>query len=141
MTSIVELEINKPKTEVERLFTDPANNPKWMHDLKGYEPISGEQGFPGSEYRLLPKKGSRVFTATVITRNATELKLKLDAADVQVLITAQLIEQSLSKTKLISKEVFTFKGLFSLFGWLATPAIKSAHKKHMNDFKDFAENH
>lgn len=141
MKSVIELEINKPKTEVERLFTDPANNPKWMHDLKAYEPISGEQGMPGSKYRLIPKKGNRIFTATVITRNATELKLQLAGSDVQVLITARLLEQANYQTKLISEEVFIFKGLMVLFGWLAKPAIKSAHKKHMNDFKAFAENY
>jgi hypothetical protein len=140
MKSIVEVDINLSKANVRRLFTDPANNPKWMDDLKKYEAISGDQGMPDSSYRLIPKKGNRVFTAFVIAQDDHELKLKLDSHDTQIMITARLIDLSPSKTRLISEEVFTFKGLLAVFGWLAKPAIHKAHRKHMIDFRDFAEN-
>jgi uncharacterized membrane protein len=55
MKSVVQVEINAPASEVATLFADPRNSPKWMLDLDRYEPVSGEQGMPGSTYRLVPK--------------------------------------------------------------------------------------
>jgi uncharacterized protein YndB with AHSA1/START domain len=62
MKSIVEVEIDVPPQEVAEMFADPRNNPKWMHDLKTYEPVSGGQGLPGSTYRLIPKSGDMIFS-------------------------------------------------------------------------------
>ena len=42
MKSVVEVEIDMPLQEVAELFADPRNNPQWMHDVKSYEPVSGE---------------------------------------------------------------------------------------------------
>ena len=140
MKSIVEVEIDKPQPEVAKLFVDPANNPKWMHDLKRYEPVSGDQGKPGSKYRLIPKKGNMVFLATVVSQNPNELKLDLEASNVHVSVTGKLKALSPAKTKLISEEVFTFKGLFNrIFGFFAGKSIKSVHRRHIEDFKQFAE--
>ena len=140
MKSTVEVEINKPRQEVAKLFADPANNPKWMHDLKRYEPISGEQGETGSTYRLVPKKGNMIFLATVVSRNPNELKLDLEASNVHVLVTGKLKALSPARTKLISEEVFTFKGFFNrIFGFFAGKSIKSAHHRHIEGFKQFAE--
>ena len=142
MKSVVEVEINKPQQEVTNLFADPANNPKWMHDLKRYEPISGDQGKPGSTYRLIPKKGNMVFLATVVSRNPNELKLDLEASNVHVSVTGKLKALSPAKTKLISEEVFTFKGLFNrIFGFFAGKSIKSVHRRHIEEFKHFAESY
>jgi hypothetical protein len=42
------------------------------------------------------------------------------------------------KTKLISEEEFSFKGLFNkVFGFLAQRTIKNAHRRHMEAFKRF----
>jgi hypothetical protein len=140
MKSIVEVEINKPQQEVAKLFADPANNPKWMYDLKRYEPVSGDQENPGFTYRLIPKKGNMIFLATIIEKNPDELKLDLEASNVHVSITGKLKALSPVRTKLISEEVFTFKGFFnSIFGLFAGKAIKSVHRRHIKDFKEFAE--
>jgi len=140
MKSTIEVEINKPQQEVARLFADPANNPKWMHDLKRYEPVSGEEGMPGSSYRLIPRKGNMVFLATVVSRNSNELKLNLETSNVHVSVIGKLKALSPAKTKLVSEEVFTFKGLFNrIFGFFAGKSIKSVHRRHIEDFKKFAE--
>jgi len=65
MKSTVEVEISAPQQEVAELYADPRNNIKWMHDIAGYEPLSGEQGMPGSTFRLVPKEGDRIFVATM----------------------------------------------------------------------------
>ncbi len=141
MKSIVEMQINVPQQQLAELFADPGNNPKWMPDLDRYEPVSGEQGMPGSTYRLVPKKGKMVFLATVVSRNIPhELRLVLEASNVRVSITGKLIAVSATRTKLISEEVFTFKGLFNtIFGFFAHNAIKAAHRGHIEEFKRFAE--
>jgi len=140
--SIVDLEINVPQQELFKLFADPRNNPKWMHDLDRYEPVSGEEGMPGSIYRLVPKKGNMVFLATVLDRNPpNELRLNLEASVANVAIAASLIALSPTKTRLISEEVFTLKGFLNrLLGPLfARNAMKTAHRNHMVDLKSFAE--
>jgi hypothetical protein len=143
MNSRVELEINARQARVAELFADPRNNPAWMDDVERIEPISGELGEPGSVYRIVPKRGERIFVATVVKRALpTELELSLDSADVTVMVTGTLVSVSDQKTRLISDEVFTFKGAFGpVIGVLARRAIKRAHRTHMEAFKRFAETH
>ena len=140
MKSIVEVEINKPQREVAALFADPSNNPKWMHDLDHYEAITENQGLPGSKYRMVPKKGKMIFVATVVERTAEELTLDLEASNVHVSVNGKLKSLSPEKTRLTSEEIFTFKGLINkVFGVFAGNSIKRVHRKHIEDFKKFAE--
>jgi hypothetical protein len=141
MKSIVEVEINLPQKEVAELYADPRNNLRWMHDVARYEPLSGEEGMPGSIYRLLPKEGDMIFVATVIERNLPdELKLHLEAADVDVQVRGTFSSLSPIRTKLISEEVFTFKGVEEeTVSSSVKEDIKRAHRQHIEDFKCFAE--
>ena len=85
MKSFIELEIDVPQARVAALITDPRQNTKWMDDLDRVEAISGELGMPGSKYRLVPKKGKRVFVATVIARNLpSDSHLSLEASNVSI---------------------------------------------------------
>jgi hypothetical protein len=140
MKSRVELEINAPRAKVAELMADPRNNLRWMDEIDRIEPISGELGQPGSVYRLVPRKGTFVFVATVVKRALpTELRLSLQADTVSVSVADTFLEVSHDKTKLMSEEIFTFKGLFGkVTGLLARPSIKRAHR-HMESFKRFAE--
>jgi hypothetical protein len=142
MKSVIEVEIDRPLQEVAELFADPGNNPKWMHDVKNYEPLSGEQGMPGSTYRLVPKEGDMIFLATVVERNLPhELKLNLKAQTVDIAMTGRMLPLSPSRTKLISEEVFTFKDSENAtVASSVKDAIKAAHRRHIEDFKQFAEN-
>lgn len=141
MKSIVELDINRSQQQVAMLFADPENNPKWMDDLARYEPLSGQPGMPGSTYRLVPKKGEMVFLATIVSRNLpNEIRLSLDASNVTVSITARFIQLSVEKTRLVSEEEFSFKGLVGkLVGFFAQGSIRKAHRRHIEAFKRFAE--
>src|SRR6185503_577474 len=104
MKSIVEVEIDMPLQAVAELFADPRNNPKWMHDLKSFEPVSGEPGLPGSTYRLVPKAGDMIFLATVVERNLPhKLSVHLNASTVDVAMTARMATLSPMRTKLISE--------------------------------------
>jgi hypothetical protein len=141
MKSLVEIRINVPQRKLAELYADPRLNTRWMDDIQKVELISGELGMVGSKYRLVPKKGDMVFVATVIARNIPdELRLNLDAANVTVSVKGRFIAVSPQSTRLISEEEFRFKGLFNtIFGFFAGGAIKRAHRRHMESFKQFAE--
>ena len=112
-----------------------------MDDVERYEPVSGQPGAPGSKYRLVPKKGNMVFVATVIANDLpNESRLRLDASNVAVSITAKYVGLSPTKSRLVSEEVFTFKSLVGkIMGLFARGAISKAHRHHMESFKRFAE--
>ena len=142
MRSVIELDINAPQPLVSALFTDPANTPKWMHDLARIEFLSGESGEPGSTYRMVPKRNDRVFVATVLAREPERSQLSLDSSTASVAITATFRKLVDSKTKLVSEEIFRFKGVLgTILGFAAMPAIKRAHRRHMQSFKRFAESY
>ena len=132
--------ISGPLEKVAELFADPSKSTAWMDDLERYEPLSGQQGMPGSTYRLIPRKGSMVFTATVLERKLPhELRLKLEAANVTVDVHSTLSTIATGQTRLVSEEEFEFKGLAKIFSLFARPAIRKAHRHHMEAFKQFAE--
>jgi len=137
---IVEIDIDAPVAKVARLFTNPGNSEKWMDDSR-YEALSGDQGAPGSTYRLVSRKGKMTFTATVVARDLpNEAQLVLEAPNVVVRVKGTFAAIGPDKTKLISEEIFSFKGLFNkVFGLLARHSIRSAHRHHMESFKRFVE--
>jgi len=141
MKSVVELEIDVPQARLAELFADPAHFTKWMDDVEGYEPISGEPGMPGSTFRLVPRRGKMAFDAKVIARDLpADFRLCLDASSVTVYVTGTLVALSPERTRLISEEVFRFKGvLHKLFGLLAWRSIEREHRRQMEAFKRFAE--
>jgi hypothetical protein len=141
LKSVVVVDIDRPEGEVGELFADPRNSSKWMLDLDRYEPLSGEEGMPGSTYRLSPKTGETAFVVTVLARDLPrELHLSLEGSNVHVDLVAGLTALSPSSTRLTSQEVFTFRGLFGpLVPAVASKAIKAAHRKAIEEFKRFAE--
>ena len=141
MKSKVELNIAAPQSLVAELFSNPARNPEWMDDVEQIEAVSGRLGEVGSVYRVVPRQGGMRFTGTVLGRNLPDsVQLSLDEETVSVLVHAKFIHLSERVTKLISEEQFTFKGTFKkIFSIFARPAIKRAHRRHMESFKRFAE--
>jgi len=141
MKSVVEFTIQAPRERVAALAADPGNNSKWMDDFKVCVPIAGQPGQPGSMYRMVPRKGSMSFVATVISRDLPgEVRLRLDNKDVVVSITDRFLALSPETTTMRSEEDFQFKGLFGrVRGFVARRAIRKAHRRHMEAFKRFAE--
>jgi len=139
--SVVQVDIDVPRERLASLFADPTLSTKWMDDIERYEPIGGKPGAPGSTYRLVPKKGDMIFMATVIANELpNESRLRLDADNVTVAITARYVAIAAERSRLVSEEVFTFKGLLpKVGGFLARGAIHRAHRRHMEAFKRFAE--
>ncbi len=140
MKDVVEIDIAAPLQKVAELFAAPARAPEWMDDMQ-YEPLSGEPGVPGSKYRLAQRDGKMNFVATVLARDLPRsFETLLDAPDFSVHVTGTFAALSPQSTRLTSREVFRFKSLFQrLFALFARPAIRKAHRKQMESFKQFAE--
>ena len=143
MKSVVELDIAAPRTKVASLFSDPRYSTAWMDDIARWEPVSGEPGTTGSQYRLVPKEGDMIFVATIVSKTLpNELRLHLDGSDVAVSIRVTFDILSANRTRLTSEEIFHFKGpIRKVVGLFARPAIKKAHRHHMEAFQRFAEDH
>jgi hypothetical protein len=138
--STVVIDVDAPAKEVASLFANPSINVQWMHEIERYEPISGKQGMPGSVYRLIPKTGTMLLTATVVKRFPDQLYLNLEADNVTVEVHGTIKTLENGRTRLISKENFKFKGVWNkVYGTLAHPAIHSVHRRHIKAFKAFAE--
>jgi hypothetical protein len=139
--SVVQVDIDLPRERLAALFADPTLSSAWMDDIARYEPISGQPGAPGSTYRLVPKNGDMVFVATVIANDLpNESRLRLDADNVTVAVTARYVAVSSERSRLVSEEDFTFKGLVGrVGGFLARAAIHKAHRRQMEAFKRFVE--
>jgi polyketide cyclase/dehydrase/lipid transport protein len=141
LKDIVRIEIAAPLRKVAELFTDPANSTKWMDDLVAYEPVSGTPGMPGSRYRLVSKNERMTFTATVISRDLPkESRLVLDSPSIEVSVRTTFASLPPGGTELVSEETFAFKSALGKgFGFFARPAIRKAHRHHMESFKRFVE--
>ena len=141
MKSVVRVELDAPQESVAGHYADPRNSTKWMVELERYVPLTGEPGMPGSTYRLVSDQPHLDFVATVIERRLPdEVRLRLDAPSLSVDVHVGFDSLPDDRTRLVSTEVFRFKGLFgramSLF---ARKSIHEAHLKQMKAFKAYAE--
>jgi hypothetical protein len=139
MRDVVQINIAASLGSVAQRFGDPRNSPRWMTDLKRYEPISGEQGAPGSKYRLVTDRLD--FVATVVEKKLPRsVKLRLEAPDVSVDIDATFSALPSGATRLVSTEEFSFRGLRGkVAGLFARRAIHRVHRRQMEAFKQFVE--
>ena len=139
MRHTVGVSINAPLEKVATLFANPRLSEKWMEDTH-YEPISGEQGAQGSKYRLTMEKGTMSFIATVLLRDLPrEVRLLLESPKVAVNITVTFAAEGFDRTRLVSEEIFTFRGLSRILSIIARPRIRQAHLRQMAAFARFAE--
>jgi len=143
MKSTVEVEIALPRARVAELYAEPRHTTSWMDDIARIETVSGDLGMPGSQYRLVPKSGSMIFLATVISRKLPdESRLLLDASNVSVSVAGTMFATAPNRTRLRSEEEFRLKGFVNrVFGFVAQKSIRAAHRRHIEAFKLFAERH
>jgi hypothetical protein len=141
MRSVVEVEIDLPQARIAELHGNPELSTKWMEDIERYEPVAGQPGVAGSQYRLVPKRGSMVFLATVIQRDLpNELRLRLDTKGIEILVTVRFSPLPAGRSRLVSEQTFRFRGMLRrVFGLLGRGSIRRAHRRHIQAFKRFAE--
>lgn len=141
MRSVVDMTIDAEPERVARLYSDQSNTVKWMDDLDRCDPIGGDDGMPGSTYRMVSKDGRMNFVATVVALDLPRhVELQLNSEDVTVGVDVRMSWLPEGGTRFISTETFRFKGaLHKGVSLLARRAIKAAHRRHMEGFKRFVE--
>ena len=74
MRLTIATELNRPRADVFRAYTDLANLKAWQQNLVEVEPVSGTPGQPGAELRLTYRERGKLvtLTATVVERNEPE---------------------------------------------------------------------
>jgi polyketide cyclase/dehydrase/lipid transport protein len=140
MRSVVELEIEGPRDRIAELYADASNNSKWMDDLVRNEPIFGQPGDVGSQYRMVSRDSDMHFVVTVVSVRPDNVRLHLDERRATVDVNVDFVPLNASVTRFVSTEEFHFKRLVPrLAGLFARRAIRTAHQRHMEAFKRFAE--
>ncbi|QNL21028.1 SRPBCC family protein [Hyphobacterium sp. CCMP332] len=138
----LEININKPREEVIRLFDNPDNMSKWQKGLISFEHISGEVGQKGAKSRLLYDMNGRKteMIETITKRNLPEEFSGTYEAKGVFNIQENyfyVIDDKTTKWKTISE--FRFKGLMKIIAFLFGSSFKKTSYKFMVDFKNFAE--
>jgi len=141
MKDTVELTIHAPQAKVAALFDDPRTFPQWMEEIERTETLSGDPAALGAKVRLVPRRGHHGFVAKKVARDLPHWScLLLSDSGVSVTVRGTFVRVSDEITKLVSEEIFAFRGLMArIRGFLGRRAIRSAHRKHMESFKRFAE--
>lgn len=137
-----EVEINAPLDKVIELFDDPTNMAKWQPGLISFEPVSGTPGQPGAKSKLKYKMGKRdiEMIETITVRDLPrEFSGTYEAKGVLNHVSNRFVAIGNSKTKYITENEFSFRGIMKLIGFLMPGAFKKQSQKYLDLFRDFAE--
>jgi len=139
----LETTINKPRSEVWRIFTTPENMNKWQSSLVSIELISGEPGQPGAVSRLKFEEGGREFSLT------EKITQRLENQQLDVIYENEFtdnparnifIEQSEHKTLWRIETEYKFKTFaMKLLGPFTKKNFVRRTQKDMERFKELAE--
>ena len=138
----VEIELELPRAKVIELFDNPDNAPKWMEGLQTFEHLSGTPGQTGATSRMVFQMGKRriEMVETITKRNLPdEFHGTYDAKGVHNVVENRFLELGPDRTKWTSHNVFEFKGLMKVIGFLFKGGFPKQSLKYMQDFKAFAE--
>lgn len=143
MRYILQLEIERPRDEVVRLFDDPDNLKQWQPGLISFEPVSGTPGQPGAKSRLRYQMGKRemdmVETITV-RRLPDEFSGTYECSGTVNTISNRFEEAGPGRTRWIAENRFEFGSIWmKLMALLMPGAFRKQTMKFMRNFKAFAE--
>lgn len=139
----LEIEINKPKEEVVKLFQDRDNFKEWQPQLISSELLAGQAGEEGSRYKIEVSMGKKTMEMTetvLINALPDHYQIKYDASGNINIMDFWFSEITPTSTKLVAQSYFHCKGLMmKLMSYLMPGAFKKQTSKYMNDFKSFVE--
>lgn len=142
MNYTCEIEIDKPRDEVVKLFDDPENFKYWQKGFISYKHVSGEPGKPGAESLLNYQMGKRkVEMVETITFNdlPKEFHANFIASGVTN-IQKNYFHELGEKTKWVSESEFKFTGFMKFVSFfMGKGAFKKQSVSYMEDFKAYAE--
>lgn len=138
----VEIQIDKPRSEVVKIFNSTENLYKWMDGLEKVEHISGEPGESGAKSKLHFKMDKRemVMLETVVEKSLPDkFKTTYEAKGVFNIVEVRFEELPGGKTLYITEQDFQFTGFMKVMSLLMKSSFKKQSMKNLNDFKKFAE--
>jgi hypothetical protein len=142
MKYTTEILINRPISEIVKLFDNPENMQKWQPELITMETLSGPPGKAGSKSKLKYKMGNKeVEMIETITKNdlPEEFSATYEAKGAFNIVSNRFVEINSEKTKWISHNEFKLSGFMKLFGLFMPGSFKNQSYKYMENFKKFAE--
>lgn len=138
----LEIEINKPREQVVKLFDNPDNLKEWQPGFVGMKQLEGEPGTIGAKCELQYQMGKRKVTMieTLETRNLPdELHGTYQTKGVWNRVKNYFFEHGEDKTLWKSEVEFKGQGFMWLMMKLMPGSFKKQSHKHMRLFKAFAE--
>ncbi len=134
--------INKPRSEVWKIFNDEARMKDWLEGLESVELVSGEKGQPGSKYKLvIAGEGENVEIYETMKEVRTEAlySFVLDAEPLTNEVEVTFADKD-GGTEMVQKEAVAGKSLVwrSLFYWLQS-TFQTNSKRNLENFKRIAE--
>jgi len=140
----LELTLNKPRTDVWRVFDDPNNMDKWQPTLTKIERLEGMAGQPGSVATLTFKSGEREYSL-IEKVTYREEPTRLDGFFVNEFaintIKNTFLEKSINETLWKTEVEFKFKTILMI---LMAPFVKKRFvantQRDMKRFKEWVEN-
>lgn len=152
MKYTVSIEIALPRERVVQLLSDPVHRPKWLRGLVLHEPLRGVDGQVGTESRIVFQSGQRTMecTETITRREPANLhgipsdrivhfEREIVAGSMWSAARARLTETGPESTLWVSENEYRFNGLMRFMGPFIRGAFIKESRKHMQDFKSFAE--
>jgi hypothetical protein len=153
MKYTVSIEIAVPRERVAQLLADPAHLPMWLRGLVLHEPVSGTHGQVGTESRVVMQMGTQTMEATeTITRrepanlhgiprdSVVHFDREIVAKGMWSTARERLTEVGPETTLWESENEHRFSSVpMRLVGLVVPGAFRKQTRRHMQDFKAFAE--
>ncbi len=145
MKYICTIEIERPITEVVKLWSDEKHYDQWQDGFQSIDVLSGTPGAIGTTSKILLQHGKRKMELieTIISNNLpTEKKALYEHVHMTNTQTTMFEAISENITRYISEVEYTkFNGFFpKLMGRFFSGVFKKQSQKWMEQFKVFAEN-
>ncbi len=137
-----EIDIDKPRHEVVKLFENTDNMKYWQKGLVNFEHISGEPGKPGAESLIKYDMGKRkIEMIETVTFNKLPEEFHANfLANGVTNIQKNYFSESDGKTKWVSDSEFKFTGLMKLMAFfMGKKTFQKQSQSYLEDFKSFAE--
>jgi hypothetical protein len=153
MRYTVSIEIALPRERVAQLLADSAHLPKWLRGLVQHEPLNGMHGHVGTESRVVMLMGQQTMECveTITRREPADLHgiprdtvvhfdRDIVADGMWSAVRDRLTEAGPETTLWASENEYRFSSVpMRLMGPFLRGAFRKQSRRHMEDFKAFAE--
>ena len=142
MKYTLEIEIDRPRSEVVKLFENPENLKEWQPGFKSMELISGEAGTPLSKTRMVYQMGKRqVEMVETIQENTLPdtFHATYEAKGMWNRVDNYFYESGPDKTRWVTENEFRGSGIMWFMPILMPGAFKKQSFQFLEKFKAFAE--